>query len=409
MTTRRNLLIMAMIAVAVAAGTSLYLLGKHQSMAPPAPVAATTAEKKVLYWHDPMVPGQRFDKPGPSPFMDMALVPVYADAGSDDGQIVISPRMQQNLGVRTAEVTSGTLPSGFSAVGNVAYNERDVVLVQARAAGFVERLYVRAVLDPVRQGQALAELYVPDWVAAQEEFLTVRRMTGANTDVLVDGARQRMRLAGMNAAQIRQVESTGKVQARVTIQAPRSGVLTELSVREGSTVMAGAPLMRLNGTGTVWINAEIAESQAAQVRPGMTVEARTAALPAVVFKGTVSALLPQVTQATRTLIARIELANPSGQLAPGMFVTLQFAATTTAPVLLVASEAVIRTGTRTVVMVAQGDGKFAPVDIEAGTESNGQTVVLKGLAAGQKVVTSGQFLIDSDASLKGVGARMAAP
>src|SRR5262249_21648134 len=147
--------------------------------------------KKVLYWHDPMVPGQKFDKPGKSPFMDMQLVPVYAGAEGDEGKVTISPRVQQNLGVRTAEVVAGVLKSSVEAVGGVAFNERDVAVVQARTNGYVERLLVRAALDPVRKGQPLAEIYAPDWVAAQEEYLTVQRMAGSNMDALLDGARQR--------------------------------------------------------------------------------------------------------------------------------------------------------------------------------------------------------------------------
>src|SRR5262249_17873311 len=216
---------------------------------------------------DPMVPGQKFDKPGKSPFMDMQLVPVYADAVADEGRVTISPRVQQNLGVRTAEVTKGTLTPVVEAVGNVAYNERDVALVQARTVGFIEKLYVRAPLDPVKKDEPLAELYAPEWVAAQEEYLSVRRMSGTGLEPLADGARQRMRLAGMTEDQIHLVESTGKVHPRLTVRAPAAGVIAELAAREGMTVMAGAALFRINGLGTVWVNAEVPESRASLVRP----------------------------------------------------------------------------------------------------------------------------------------------
>jgi Cu(I)/Ag(I) efflux system membrane fusion protein len=202
------------------------------------------------------------------------------------------------------------------------------------------------------------------------------------------------------------VESTGKVQPRLTIVAPISGVVSELSVREGMTVMAGAPMFKINGLGTIWVNADVPESMAAQVRPGNPVEARTPALQGTVFKGKVSAILPDVNPATRTLKARIELANPSGQLVPGMFATINFSSTTRKDVLLVPTEAVIQTGTRSVVMVEQGHGKFLPVNVEIGTETNGQSEIRKGLQAGQKVVVSGQFLIDSEASLTGTETRM---
>jgi Cu(I)/Ag(I) efflux system membrane fusion protein len=366
--------------------------------------------KRVLYWHDPMVPGPKFDKPGKSPFMDMQLVPVYADEAPDSGGVAINPRLQQSLGVRTAKAVAGSLSSAISAVGNVAYNERDVVIVQARSNGFVEKLFVRATLDPVRKGEPLAEVYVPEWIAAQEEYLAARRL---RTDVdalalggLADAAAQRMRLAGMSEEQIRAVDAKGAVQPRFTITSPISGVVGELSAREGMAFSAGAMLFRLNGLATVWVNAEVPEGVAAEVRPGNAVLARTPALPGSLFKGRVSAILPEVNATTRTLKARIELANPDGRLVPGMFATIEFSPTRRGDAVLVPSEAVIRTGKRTVVIVAQGQGRFAPVDVETGVESRGQTEIRKGVRDGDTVVVSGQFLIDSEANLKAAITRM---
>jgi len=407
-----------------AGGYGVYRLGMNKGMEAAAGAApAVNAEaagavgaggaldpatgRKVLYWHDPMVPGQKFDKPGKSPFMDMQLVPVYADAPADEGKVSISPVVEQNLGIRTADVTRGKLAMGVEAVGTVAWNERDVALVQARSAGFVERLFARAPLDPVKKGQPLAAVYVPDWVAAQEEFLAVKRMPGNGLDGLLDGARQRMRLAGMTDAQIRAVDGGGKVQPRVTINAPIGGVVSELSVREGTTVAVGAPMFRINGLGTVWVNAEVPEAAAAQVRPGSLVEARTPSSPGTVLKGRVSAILPEVDPATRTLRARVELENPGQRLVPGMFATVRFAPAAGTDTLLIPTEAVIRTGQRSVVMVALGEGKFTPVEVEPGSEGDGKTEIRRGLEAGQKVVVSGQFLIDSEASLRGTATRLA--
>ncbi|WP_034303654.1 efflux RND transporter periplasmic adaptor subunit [Herbaspirillum sp. RV1423] len=401
------------VASIAAAGYGLYWLGMQQGKKAAAPVntsaiapVAGNEGKKVLYWHDPMVPSQKFDKPGKSPFMDMQLVPVYAGETADDSKVNISPRVQQNLGIRTAEVTRGNFSSVVRAVGNIAYDERAVALIQARSNGFVERLYVRAPLDPVRKGQALAEIYVPEWVAAQEEYLSIKRMQSSGLGELLSGARQRMRLVGMTDDQIRLIESTEKVQARTTIVSPVSGVVSELTVREGMTVMAGAAMFKINGLSTIWVNADVPEAISAQIRPGNTVEAHTPALPGTVFKGKVNALLPDVDSVTRTRKARIELANPDNQLVPGMFASVSFATVARKDVLVVPSEAVITTGTRNLVMLAQGDGKFMPVDVEIGTESNGQTEIRKGLDTGQKVVVSGQFLIDSEASLTGATTRM---
>jgi Cu(I)/Ag(I) efflux system membrane fusion protein len=426
MNSRTLFLIVVVCGVLGGAGYGLYRVGVSQGMNRTEPQVANTSGgtqkagntdpatgKKVLYWHDPMVPGQRFDKPGKSPFMDMQLVPVYAEGDADAGIVAISPRVQQSLGVRTAEVRPGVLTAAIEAVGSAAYNERDIVVVQARSNGFVEKLYVRAPLDPVRQGQPLVELYVPDWVAAQEEYLSAKRIGGQpnakGLEGLADAAKQRMRLAGMSDDQIRRVETTGSVQSRTTLTAPIGGIVAELAAREGMTVMAGAPLFRINGLSTIWVNAEMPESMAAQVRPGTPVEARAPALPGTVFKGKVSAILPEVNPATRTIKARVELANPGGRLVPGMFASVNFAPAARAEMLLVPSEAVIRTGKRNVVIVAQGEGKFASVDVEIGLDNNGQTEIRKGLEAGQKVVVSGQFLVDSEASLRGTATRMGEP
>ena len=364
--------------------------------------------RKVLYYHDPMVPGNKFDKPAKSPFMDMMLVPVYADGdgGSDGGKVTISSRIQQNLGVRTAEVTEGVLSPQVSAVGNISFNERDQAFVQARATGYIERLHVRATFDRVRKGQVLAELYVPDWIAAQEEFLSVRRLQGNDLAKLVDAARQRMRQVGMSEEQVRLVESNGKTQPRIALVAPIGGVVTELVAREGMTVMPGATLFRINGLSSVWANAEVPESQAALIRPGTKVQASSAAAPGTSLLGTVQAIIPEVNQTTRTLKARVELANPGNVLVPGMLINMRFMDMRAEKSLLIPTEAVIQTGKRVVVMLAEDKGKFRPVEVETGIESNGQTEIKRGLQAGQRVVVSSQFLIDSEASLKGVEARL---
>lgn len=394
-----------------AAGYGLYSVGMKRGMSmststPPvgagASATAPSTERPVLYWHDPMVPGPRFDKPGKSPFMDMQLVPVYADAASDTG-VTISPRAQQNLGVRTGEVVRGTLAPNIEATGSVAWNERDVAVVPARANGFVEKLHVRAPFEAVKKGQPLAELYVPDWLAAQEEFLSVRRMTGADLGGLVDGARQRMRQAGMTADQIARVEASGKPQSRVTVVAPSYGVIADLGVREGAAVSMGMTLFRINGLSTVWVNAEMPEGLAAQVRPGS--EAQAVTRGGSVIKGKVSAILPEVNASTRTFKVRVELPNADQQLIPGMFATIRFKPAARADALLIPSEALIATGERNLVMVMQEKGSFMPVEVERGIEANGLTEIRKGLQAGQRVVLSGQFLVDSEASLKGVQAR----
>ena len=391
--------------------------GQRASMSAPSPSARgqpprkpgdidPKTGKRILYWQDPMAPAQRFDHPGKSPFMEMQLVPVEEGAAKAGGVVEISPRVQQNLGVRTAEVTRGPLDQEINATASVGYDERDVVLVQARANGFLERLRVRATLDPVHQGEPLADLYVPDWVAAQEEYLAVKSLKSAAATDLLEGARQRMRLAGMTDDLITTFETSGKVQSRLTVRAPITGVIAELSAREGMTVMSGTPLFRINGLATVWINVELPESLRGQVRAGDPVRARTPALPGIVFDGKVSTVLPNVKLETRTDTARVELANPKAQLVPGMFVSVQFVNGGPRDVLRVPSEAIIETGTRRVVLLAEEGGRFRSVNVETGSEGGGQTEIRAGLIAGQRVVVSGQFLIDSEASLKATEERL---
>jgi Cu(I)/Ag(I) efflux system membrane fusion protein len=390
-----------------------YWFGMLQGMKRVEPGADAGAKadsgRKVLYWYDPMRPEVKFDKPGKSPFMDMQLVPKYVDESASEGGVAINPRVAQNLGVRTAPVRTGALERRVEAVGTVAWNERGVVVLQSRTGGFVEKLYARAPLDPVAKGAPLVELLVPEWTAAQEEYLALLRSEVAGADTLRAAARQRLVLLGMSETLIQQVERDRRAQPRFTLHAPIGGVIAELDVREGMTVMPGATLFRIVDLSTVWVNAEVPELLSAAVRPGTPVEARVAAFPGETFRGRVAAILPELNVETRTVRARIELANPRARLAPGMFASLAFAPAAARQTLLVPSEAVIRTGTRTVVILADEKGMFRPVDVEAGGESGGDTEIVKGLSAGDRVVLSGQFLIDSEASLRSTLTRMQPP
>jgi Cu(I)/Ag(I) efflux system membrane fusion protein len=390
------------IAALAAGGYGGYRFAHHRLMSAAATPTPAQEGKRVLYWYDPMYPQHKFDKPGKSPFMDMQLVPKYAGEAADAGTVSISPQVVQNLGVRTAQAKTGSIEQRFEAVGSVAFNERSVVQLQARAAGFVEKLHARAPLDPVKKGAPLVEILYPEWAGAQEEYLLLLK----NNSTLAQPARQRLLLLGMSEAQVAAVEREGKVRNRFTMTAPISGVIAELGVREGATVMPGMTLFRIVDLSTVWVNAEVPETQAAWVTPGAKVAARVQAYPDRVFEGRVGALLPEVSAATRTVRTRIEVANPGALLKPGMYATVTFQQAAKRESVLVASEAVIRTGTRDVVIVALGEGKFRAAPVEIGFESGGQSEIRKGLQAGDKVVLSGQFLIDSEASLSATVARL---
>jgi Cu(I)/Ag(I) efflux system membrane fusion protein len=386
--------------------------GARDARATPTQTAAPAAapaegERKVLYWHDPMKPDIRFDKPGKSPFMDMQLVPVYADETAA-ASVVVSASAQQSLGIRIGRVEKATASTGTSAVGIVGYDEHAIALVQARTSGYVAHLLVRAAMDRVRRGQSLAEVTVPAWIEAENEYLTLLNNDSGNS-LLRDAVRQRLAVLGVPEAAILQVEKTRSVPTTTALRAPIDGVVTELGLRKGSTFETGAVLFRLNGTATVWVNAQVAEAQARSIAPGVLVEIRASGLPGEVFKGRVQAILPQIDPATRTVAVRIAVDNAVGKLSPGMFVQTTFAAGAGEPQLWVPSEAVIATGERNVVIRQATDQSFEVVHVTTGGEADGKTAILSGLAEGEAIVLSGQFLIDSEASLKSAVNRLSTP
>lgn len=367
--------------------------------------ASGGAERQVLYWYDPMVPGQRFDKPGKSPFMDMELVPRYADEQQDDGGVTISARQQQNLGVRTAAAQLRELNLQLDAYGSVATDERGVQVIAARANGLIDKLYVRASQQQVKKGQALAQLWIPDWSAAQQEYLAIRKL---GDSALTSAARQRLALQFMPEAIIRQVERSGQPQTRITITAPESGFINKLDAREGMQVTATQGLFELASLDPVWMVIDYPQAQAGLLQVGDAVAASSASWPGERFTGEVSELLPNVDPLTRTFKARIVLKNPQQRLKPGMYLQVQLAQNAGAkPVLAIPQEALIGSGDRNRVLVAEGNGHFVPVDVVAGLAQDGWVEIKQGLQAGQQVVTSGQFLIDSEASMRSALPQMA--
>lgn len=396
---RAGLAAAAVLLLAVGAGGGL--LASRWLPDAKAPAAEARADRPVLYWYDPMVPDQRFDAPGKSPFMDMQLVPRYADEAGTAPGVRIDPARIQSLGVRFATARQGQLANDLTATAVVDFNQRDVAVVQARAAGFVQRVYGRAPGDVIAAGAPLVDLLVPDWGGAQTEYLAVRR---AGDERLAQAARQRLVLLGMPESLIASVEHSGRPRTVVVVTSPIGGVIRTLGVRSGMSIPAGATLADINGLSTVWLNAAIPEALAGRLRTGQGVEVTLAAFPGERFTGRLTALLPEVVGESRTITGRVELANRGGRLRPGMFGQITFG-DGAAGALVVPSEAVIRTGTRTLVMLAEPGGRFRPAEIRVGREAGGQTEILAGLAEGERVVASGQFLIDSEASLSGVQAR----
>jgi Cu(I)/Ag(I) efflux system membrane fusion protein len=385
-----------------------YVAGTHRStMGDESAVAATASSdktdpktgRKVLYWHDPMVPNQHFDKPGKSPFMNMQLEPVYADEGGSTG-IKIDPGLQQNLGIRYATVRRQETTEGFDAVGTTQFDESKADVVQSRVTGYIDHLYASAPMQRVTKGAPIASLFVPDWLAPQEEYLALKR--GGMDDGMLAASRARMRAMSIPDGMIASLDRTGKAQTHITLSAPETGVLTELNVRDGAMVSPGQTLAKVSGLDRLWLVVEVPEALALQVRPGMSVDAVFAGDPAQHFTGHIREILPGISASSRTLQARLEIDNADFRLTPGMLMRARVGAAKRVSRLLVPSEAVITTGKRSVVIVRNSDGGLQPVSVTIGNDTGDDTEVTNGLTEGQQVVASGQFLIDSEASLKSV-------
>jgi membrane fusion protein, copper/silver efflux system len=366
----------------------------------PAKQAAT--REVPSYWYDPMHPSQHFDKPGKSPFMDMQLVPKYADRAMSNGSgasagIEIDPRVVQNLGIRLARVEQGSFARAVDTVALVAVDEHRIEAIQVREPGWVERLDVRAVGDAVRRGQLLAGVYSPDLLATQQEFLIARTSKDPN---LMEAARRRLGLFGLSDAQIARIDKTGQVERRIDYYAPFDGYVMELGARQGAAVEPGATLFQLANLSSVWMIAEVPEAQAAWIHAGDPATAQVPALPGLRFEGKVDYLYPELTRATRTLKVRVVINNPGQHLRPGMFATAHLEGPRQESVLTVPTEAVIKTGTRSIVILADDAGHFRPAVVRVGAEHGGRSEILEGLTPAQNIVASGQFLIDSEANLR---------
>ncbi|GAB2626774.1 efflux RND transporter periplasmic adaptor subunit [Novilysobacter erysipheiresistens] len=360
--------------------------------------ASASGERDVLYWYDPMQPDQHFDKPGKSPFMDMQLVPKYADEATGP-RISIAPGTRANLGIRTVEAERGSLAGTISVPGTIGWDLRQEHVVSARVDSVVDRLFVKAPYEPVRAGQPLAGIIAPNWNTALAEVQALQSADSAAAQALQPAARERLRALGLPShAQV----SNG----RIVLTAPVNGIVSEIAVREGAAAPAGTLLFRVNGTDTVWLEAAIPQAGIGGVTPGTPVEAHVSAIPERVFEGRVESLLPQIDAGSRTQQARIVLENPEGLLVPGMFAQVTLDPVESIEHVLLPSDAVIGAGAKARVVVMETDGQFRPVAVQTGRSGGGKTQILSGLQEGERVVASGQFLIDSEASLSGALERL---
>ena len=360
--------------------------------------SVVTAEKKPLYWVAPMDANYKRDKPGKSP-MGMDLVPVYDDGGKGPdegpGTIRISPDVVNNLGVRTAIVSYKSLHTEINTVGYVAYDEDKLVHIHPRVQGWIEKLYVKAIGDPVKKGQPLYEIYSPELVNAQEELLLALDRKNSR---LISAAENRLSALQLPKSSIVKLKKTKKVQQTITFYSPQNGVVENLKIREGFFVKPGSTLMSIGDLSEVWVEAEVFERQAGQVKTGTPVTMTLDYLPGKTWQGKVDYIYPTLDAKTRTVKVRLRFKNEEGEFKPNMFAQIAIHTTGDEQVLLIPKEALIRTGNQDRVVLALGEGSFKSVAVSVGRYDSESVEIIEGVRDGERVVSSAQFLLDSESS-----------
>ncbi len=393
---RRELSMAAAITVVLVliAGGVGVLIGSHLAASP----TTRPLKPKPLYWVSPMAPSYRRNKPGKDP-MGMRLVPVYASqkAGKVSSDVRISPWVIDNIGVRVAPVRVGTMSRRIRTVGYVSYDDNRLTTIASRVGGWIRALQVNSVGDRVAKGDLLYELFSPQLVAAQSEYLADQR---SGLPRLIAAARQRLRALGVSRRQIVEIDHHHRVNRNVARYAPSNGVVVSLGVRKGAYVTPETQVMQLADLSALWVLGEVDERDAERVHVGQKVIARFSALPGQLRTGRVDYVYPLMSAETRTFKVRIRLTNTDGQLKPNMYAHIAILAAPRPHIVFIPSSALIRTGDSERVAVALGGGRFDICPVVAGFSSNSRTQILKGLMPGEKVVVSAQFLIDSEANVR---------
>lgn len=391
-------------AIASALTGALMVIG-YNNLAGEEP-ASDNGAQKPLYWVAPMDDSYRRDKPGKSP-MGMDLVPVYEKNTTDNdepaGTVTISSAVENNLGVRTAKARAGQINADISTVGYVKYDEDEIVHIHPRVEGWIEQQFVKAAGDPVEKGHPLYALYSPELVNAQEEYIIALRR---DNPALIAAARERLAALEIPDDVVKQVSRQKEVVRTVTFDAPKSGFVNELNIRDGFYVQPGMTLMSIGQLDTVWVEAEVFERDAGSVSAGMPVTMTVDAVKGKTWTGTVDYVAPALQASNRTLPVRLKFANPDHHLKPNMLADIHIDVPVDTQAVLVPNEAVIRTGSQNRVVLAKGDGKFRSVAVTLGRSGKNEIEILSGVNEGERVVTSAQFLIDSESSKSSDFARM---
>lgn len=381
---------------------------RHQPDAP--------AERRILYWRAPMDPNYRSSQPGKSP-MGMDLIPVYADGAEDglpDGAVRVSKRFLQNFSVRTAEVERGDLQRSIRTVGTLAHNDEKVVSVNTKFEGWIERAEVNNVGESVQQGDVLFEIYSPELLTTQQEYLAAMdyvarlREGGAQADAvdraesLLEATRERLRHWDVTEAQIAALEAAGTASRTLPFLAPASGLVVAKmgDSLDGMKLTPGMTVLKIADHSALWVEAQLDEEDVRHVHEGSPASIEVAAFPERRWNGTIRFFRSALSAETRALTAFVEIANPDLALRPMMYVNVFIKAEGVRDAVLAPAESVLRSGTRTVVIVDRGDGVFEPREVALGLTADGLQEVTDGLAAGERVVVSSQFLIDSESNLQ---------
>ena len=377
-------------------------------------------EKKVLFYRNPMNPTVTSPVPAQDE-MGMNYMPVYADNGdgrdAPDGTVTINPTVVQNIGVRTTQARLKTLSRTVRTVGRVTFDEKRVARLHPKYDGWVEKMFIDKTGDKVSKGTMLMSIYSPQLVSTQEEYLlalgNVRILknnpfpdvrNGAQS--LLRSARERLQLLDVPAHQIKQLEQHRKIMKGVHIHSPFDGIVMNIGARDGQRITPETELYMIADLSRVWVIVDLYEDDLPWVRVGDTADMKVAGIPGRTFTGKVSYIYPYLEAKTRTVKMRLEFSNPELALKPDMFANVTVQAAKQINTVTVPSEAIIRTGEQEQVFVQRGSGKFEPRKVIVGVDSKGQVQIIKGLKAGETVVTSSQFLIDSESKLKEATAKM---
>ena len=370
----------------------------------------TSGERKILYWRAPMNPNEVYDKPGKSR-MGMDLVPIYEDEGSETGVVTIDGTTQQNMNLKTVAIKVRKLNAQVITNGILEIDERNEFIITTKVGGWVEKLYVNYTGQEVKKGEKLIDIYSPELVAAQQEYITALSyaasvMNSSDENIAASGKEltnnsiRKLELLDISSLEIERLRKTKEINKYVTLYAPFDGTVIHKQVTEGEKINSGSPLLRIADLRNLWLMADVYEYELSKIKVGSAADIRFNFLPGKIFKGKVSFIYPTLDAKTRTVKVRIDMPNYNNELKTSMFATIKIKGEDLGNYPVVPEDAIIRSGQNNIIILALGEGKFRPVDVKLGNYADGYYQVLDGLTDGNKIVTSAQFLIDSESNLR---------